>query len=156
MTIKQLSLFMENKPGHLASICKTLAATNVNIVTLSLADTQQFGIVRLIVNDCDKARDALSKAGFAVNVRDVLAVGVPDEPGGMARLLDIIGAAGVNIEYMYAFLGGKDVEHAYMIIRVGNADQEEAKLASKGLKILTQEESVLLAYLLMKETSFVE
>lgn len=135
MTIKQISLFMENKPGHLASICRTLAAAGVNIVTLSLADTQQFGIVRLIVNDCDKAKDALGKAGFAVNVRDVMAVGVRDEPGGMARLLEIIGAAGVNIEYMYAFAAHIG-EEAVLVFRFDDPEKAEKALADAGIQIV--------------------
>lgn len=135
MTIKQISLFMENKPGHLASICRTLAAAGVNIVTLSLADTQQFGIVRLIVNDCDKAKDALGKAGFAVNVRDVMAVGVRDEPGGMARLLEIIGAAGVNIEYMYAFAAHIG-EEAVLVFRFDDPEKAEKALADAGVQIV--------------------
>jgi hypothetical protein len=103
MTIKQLSLFLENKPGRLNAICRVLAEARLNIVTLSLADTQQFGIVRLIVEDWQRAQAALEAAGFVVNVRDVVAATVRDEPGGMAQVLDLVQEAGVNIEYMYAF-----------------------------------------------------
>lgn len=136
MTIKQLSIFMENKPGHLASICKTLAEANINIVTLSIADTQQFGVVRLIVDDCGKAKDALTGAGFAVNVRDVLAVGVRDEPGGMNALLGIIEKAGVNIEYMYAFAAhiGKE---AILVFRFDDAEKAEKALAEAGVQIVS-------------------
>ena len=95
MTIKQISLFMENKPGRLAAACKILRDAKINIVTLSLADTQQFGIVRLIVEDWERAKDALEKAHFAVNVHDVIAASVRDEPGGMAELLDIVEALDV-------------------------------------------------------------
>ena len=84
MTIKQISLFMENKPGRLAAACKILRDAKINIVTLSLADTQQFGIVRLIVEDWERAKDALEKAHFAVNVHDVIAASVRDDPGGRA------------------------------------------------------------------------
>lgn len=139
MTIKQISIFMENKPGHLATICKALASANVNIVTLSLADTQQFGIVRLIVNDCDKAKDVLASAGFAVNVRDVLAVGVRDEPGGMARLLEIIGAAGVNIEYMYAFAAHIG-EEAILVFRFDDPGKAEKALADAGVQIVSPDD----------------
>ena len=103
MKINQISLFLENKPGHLNAICRTLAAAQINIVTLSLADTQQFGIVRLIVEEWQKAKAVLEQAGYVVNVREVVAAAVPDKPGGMAEILDVVGQAGVNIEYMYAF-----------------------------------------------------
>lgn len=137
MTIKQISLFIENKPGHLASICKCLADAKINIVTLSLADTQQFGIVRLIVDDSEKAEQTLKAAGMAVNVRDVLAVGVRDEPGGMMALLDIIEKAGVNIEYMYAFAAhiGKE---AVLVFRFDDSAKAEAALAAAGVQVLAQ------------------
>jgi len=135
MTIKQLSLFLENKPGHLASICRTLADAKINIVTLSLADTQQFGIVRLIVDDWEKASAALKAAGMAVNVRDVLAVGVRDEPGGMTNLLSIIEKAGVNIEYMYAFAAHVGKE-AVLVFRFDDAAKAEAALAAAGVPVL--------------------
>ena len=127
MTIKQISLFLENKPGHLGSICKTLTEAKINIVTLSLADTQQFGIVRMIVNDWEKARDILSEAGFVVNVRD--------EPGGMEELLNIIGNAEVNIEYMYAFAShiGKE---AVLVFRFDNPEKAEKALEAAGRKVL--------------------
>ena len=135
MTIKQISLFLENKPGHLASICKALADARINIVTLSLADTQQFGIVRLIVDDWEKARDALTAAGFAVNVRDVLAVGVRDEPGGMNALLGVIERAGVNIEYMYAFATHVGNE-AVLVFRFDDAAKAEKALADAGVSVI--------------------
>lgn len=139
MTIKQISLFLENKPGHLASICKALADAKINIVTLSLADTQQFGIVRLIVDDWEKADAVLKAAGFAVNVRDVLAVGVRDEPGGMTALLAIIEKAGVNIEYMYAFAAHVGSE-AVLVFRFDDGAKAEAALAQAGVQILSPAE----------------
>lgn len=103
MKIKQLSLFLENKPGHLLEITRTLARAGINITTLSLADTQQFGIVRLIIKEWEKAQRVLEDAGFVTNIRDVIAVSVSDTPGGLARLLEILSGVDVNIEYMYAF-----------------------------------------------------
>jgi hypothetical protein len=122
MRIPQLSLFIENKPGHLAVPCRLLAEAGVNIVTLSLADTEQFGILRLIVRDWQRARDVLEAAGLVVATTEVLALEVPDRPGGMAELLKIFEQAGVNIEYMYAFTGrlGK---RAVLVIRVDNIDK---------------------------------
>jgi hypothetical protein len=103
MFVKQLSLFMENRSGRLAAACRALADVNVNILALSLADTADFGILRLIVNDPDAAFAALKKAGFTVVTNDVLAVEVADKPGGLATLLDVLEKSGVNVEYMYAF-----------------------------------------------------
>ena len=136
MTIKQISLFMENKPGRLAAACKILREAKINIVTLSLADTQQFGIVRLIVEDWERAKDALEKAHFAVNVHDVIAASVRDEPGGMAELLDIVEAAGVNIEYMYAF-AARHGEEAILVFRFDDLDKAEKALTAAGRDVIS-------------------
>lgn len=136
MTIKQISLFIENKPGHLGAICRTLADARVNIVTLSLADTQQFGIVRLIVDDWEKANAVLNGAGFVVNVRDVMAVVVNDEPGGLAALLDVIGKAGVNIEYMYAFADHLG-QQAVLVFRFDDLARADQALADAGIQVLS-------------------
>jgi len=103
MKIQQLSLFLENKPGHLRAICRTLAEAGINIVTLSLADTEQFGILRLIVRDWEKAKKALEQKDFVVNVTEVVATEVEDRPGGLSEILEMIEETGTNIEYMYAF-----------------------------------------------------
>ena len=100
MKIQQLAVFLQNKPGHLSGICRTLADNGVNIVTLSLADTQQFGILRLIVKDWKLAAQKLEEAGYLVQLREVVAVEVEDRPGGMRDVLEVVGAAGVNIEYV--------------------------------------------------------
>ena len=135
MTIKQISLFMENKPGRLAAACKILRDAKINIVTLSLADTQQFGIVRLIVEDWERAKEVLEKAHFAVNVHDVIAASVRDEPGGMAEILDIVEAAGVNIEYMYAF-AARHGEEAVLVFRFDNLAKAEEALTAAGRDII--------------------
>lgn len=103
MTERQISIFLENRPGQLASICRTLAKAGVNIVALSLADTADFGIVRLIVADHDKGTAALRDAGFAVSETEVVALTVPDSPGGMADLMQKLDEAGADIEYSYAY-----------------------------------------------------
>lgn len=135
MTIKQISLFLENKPGHLNSICRTLAEANINIMTLSLADTQQFGIVRLIVADWEKAKKILEEAGLVVNVRDVIAATVDDVPGGMADLLDAVGNVDVNIEYMYAFSFHTN-DKAVIIFRFDDSDKAIKALEGIGAHIL--------------------
>jgi len=135
MKIQQISLFLENKPGHLSAICRILAEAKINIVTLSLADTQQFGIVRLIVEEWERAKTVLEKAGYVVNVREVVAVTVADRPGGMAELLDVVGSAGVNIEYMYAFTFHHGQE-AVLVFRFDDPDRAIAALTAAGRNVL--------------------
>lgn len=135
MKIQQISLFLENKPGHLNAICRTLADAQLNIVTLSLADTQQFGIVRLIIEDWKKAKEVLEGAGYVVNVREVVAAAVPDRPGGMAEILDVIGKAGVNIEYMYAFTF-RHGQEAVLVFRFDNPDRAIEALKTAGRNVL--------------------
>ncbi len=131
MKIEQIAIFMENKPGHL----RTIAEAGVNIVTLSLADTQQYGILRLLTNNTEKARSALTQAGFVVNTTEVLAVEVDDKPGGLLRILDIISEGGINIEYMYAFTF-HNAENAVMVFRFDSPDKAIALLQSKGVNVL--------------------
>ncbi len=135
MKIHQISIFLENKPGRLNTICRTLAENQINIVTLSLADTQQFGIVRLIIEDWQKAQRVLEKAGYVVNVREVVAATVPDRPGGMAEILDVVSAAGVNIEYMYAFTARRGAA-AVLIFRFDNPDAAITALKAAGRDVL--------------------
>ncbi len=135
MKIQQISLFLENKPGHLNAICRTLADAHLNIVTLSLADTQQFGIVRINVEDWKKAKEVLEAAGYVVNVREVVAAAVPDRPGGMTEILDIIGKVGVNIEYMYAFTF-RHGEEAVLVFRFDNPDRAIEALRTAGREVL--------------------
>ena len=140
MTVKQISAFLENKPGALAAFTKTLQNSGIDLRALSLAETKDFGIARLVVDDVFHAVNVLKEANFVASLTSVLAVAVPDEPGGLDKLLQIFADAAVNIEYMYAFIGGKDTKHAYMIFRVADTRSAEGKLAGKGLKILTQDD----------------
>ena len=103
MKIHQLSVFVENRPGHLIAPCRLLAEAGINIVTLALAETQQYGILRLIVRDWQQARDLLQAGGFRVTITEVLAVQVADRPGGLVEVLTPISDQGLNVEYMYAF-----------------------------------------------------
>ncbi|MBO7710449.1 MAG: acetolactate synthase [Lachnospiraceae bacterium] len=140
MSIKQISVFLENRPGKLQQMTSVLAAHNVDMRALSVAETKDFGIARLVVDDAYTAVNILKEADFVASLTSVLAVAVPDEPGGLDKLLHIFSDAQVNIEYMYAFIGGKDTKHAYMIFRVADTKAAEAKLTGKGLKIMTQED----------------
>ena len=116
MTASQISIFLENKPSQLAGICKALAKAEVNIVALSLADTSDFGIVRLIVADYAKGCEALRAAGFAVTETEVVTMTVPDTPGGMADLMQRLDDAGADIEYSYAYAIGPG-EKAVLVFR---------------------------------------
>jgi len=134
MKIRQLSVFVENKPGRLRAPCEALAQAGRNIITLSLADTHQYGILRMIVPDWQQAKDVLERAGFVVNVTEVLAIEVPDHPGGLADVLRVIEEASINVEYMYAFSQRRN-EKAMLVFRFENADTAVAALAGCDLKI---------------------
>lgn len=127
MTVKQISIFLENKPGQLAQICKTLAEADINIATLSLADTTDFGIVRMIVDDHVRGCQILRNAGFAVSETDVVMVTVPDSPGGMAALTEKLDRAGADIEYSYAYALGQG-EKAILVFRFKDNDKAIAAL----------------------------
>ena len=118
----------------------TLAAHNIDMRALALAEASDFGIVRLIVDDVYAAATVLKENGFVHNITSVLCVCIPDEPGGLNKVLQLLSAAGVNVEYMYAFLGGKTVDQAYMIVRVQDRKAAAAALRSKGIRVVDQEE----------------
>lgn len=136
MKIRQIAIFLENKPGHLKSICRRLAEADISINTLSLADTRQYGILRLLTGEWEKTRDLLSSAGFVVNVTEVLAVEVEDKPGGLLHILDIINDHGINIEYMYAFTFHHG-EKAIMVFRFDDPDKAIATLQEENIKVLS-------------------
>ena len=139
MKVNQIAVFLQNKPGCLGDICRTLADANVNIVTLSLADTQQFGILRLLVPDWKNTAAILEKAGFVVQVSEVVAAEIDDKPGGMSRVVDIVTKAGVNIEYAYAFTAHSGAD-AVLIFRFDNTDAAVAALDAAGVKTLSDVE----------------
>lgn len=140
MSIKQISVFVENKPGALYALTAVLAQGQIDMRALSLAETKDFGIVRLIVDDLYKATTLLKDAGYVHSLTPVVGVAIPDVPGGLNRVLQVLTDARVNVEYMYAFLGGKDVDHAYMIFRVADDKAAEAALAARGIQTLSQEQ----------------
>ncbi|MBR2764520.1 MAG: acetolactate synthase [Blautia sp.] len=144
MSIKQISVFLENKPGTLNRMTAALSEGRVDMRALSVAETKDFGIARMIVDDVFNAMNVLKEADFVASLTPVLAYEIPDETGGLNKLLGYFTDAQVNIEYMYAFLGGKDAKHAYMIFRVADTKAAEAALAGKGLKAVSQEEIALI------------
>ena len=137
MKLHQIAVFLQNKPGHLSGICRTLADENINIVTLSLADTQQFGILRLIIEDWERAAKILEQAGYLVQIREVVATEVDNRPGGMADILEIISKANLNVEYVYAF-AFRHHHCAVLIFRFDDPDRAIAALKTAGLNVLSK------------------
>lgn len=133
--VKQVSIFLENRAGRLYEVSNTLARNKLNIRALSIADTSDFGILRLIMNDPDRAIDILKKESYTVSATDVLAIEVDDNPGGLAKILGIFDENKINIEYMYAFLG-KLPEKAIMIFRFDNNKLVLEKLKTKDVKFI--------------------
>jgi hypothetical protein len=139
MKIHQLSLFLENKPNQLSEPCRLLAEAGIDIRTLTLADTEQFGILRLIVSDWERGAKALQEAGYVVNVTQVVAVEVPDRPGGLVELLEVFRKTDINIEYMYAFTFGHG-ETAVLIFRFDNPDVAIERLQAAGVSLVGSSE----------------
>ena len=140
MSVKQISVFLENRPGCLHEMTKVLADSNIDLRGLSLAETSEFGIVRLIVDDVLGTATVLKDAGFVSSLTDVIAVEVPNVPGGLNKVLEILHGEKINIEYMYAILGNKKSESAYMIFRVNDNEKATAALNNSGIKIMEPSE----------------
>ena len=140
MSIKQISIFLENKPGALYAMTGVLAQHNVDMRALSLAETKDFGIVRLIVDNVYEATTVLKDAGYVHSITPVVGVAIPDVPGGLNRVLQVLSNAKINVEYMYAFLGGKQANSAYMIFRIQDVDAAEQALAQRDIKVLDQDQ----------------
>ena len=132
MKVKQLSLFLENKPGSLSGPVKLLAKAKLNILTLCIADTQQFGILRFVVRDWEKAKQVLEKDGFVMKVSDLVAIEVADEPGGLADILETVERVQVNLEYMYGFTLRKEGK-GVLAFRFDDPDRAIAALQKKGI-----------------------
>ncbi len=135
MAVRQLSVFMENKPGILANLAKILAEGNVNLKAMTVADTKDFGIARMIVDDVDKALVILSGAGQTAKVREVCGFIVPDEVGGLAKVLQILADAGISVEYMYAIITS-DSDRAHIVARVDDNEAAEKILTENGIELL--------------------
>ncbi len=141
MTVNQLSVFIENRPGSLAAFASLLRENNIDLRALSIADVEDYGILRVIVSDIHKASLALKDANYVFKITPVLAVPLQDEPGSLADALDVLGQAGINIEYLYAFVG-RQQDKAYVIFRVRDTDIEKAAqaLSKAGCAPISQEE----------------
>lgn len=136
MKIRQLSLFLENRPGQLRVPCKVLGDAGIDILTMSLADTQQFGILRLVVKDWQRAKQVLEAAGQVVNVTDLLALDVPDRAGGLAEVLEIFERTGLGVEYMYAFTLRERGRSATLLFRLEDPDAAAVKLQAAGVALV--------------------
>lgn len=138
MEVKQISVFVENKAGKLAELTEYLHKQNIDMRALSIAETQDFGIVRMIVDDAYATSCTLKEAGYVASITPVLAVEIPDEPGSLFQILKVLGEGGVNLEYMYAFLTRKEAT-AYMVLRVEDNGKAADILSRKGIHTISQD-----------------
>ena len=137
MAIKQLTVFVENKKGSMVTVTDILSQNDVNIRALSIAETKDFGILRLIVNDNNTAMTALADKDYLVKAIDVVGVKIGDAPGKLTTALDVLDKAGINVEYLYAFMARTE-KHAYVVLRVGDNEKAEAALENAGYHLITE------------------
>ena len=137
MTIKQLTVFVENKQGALVEVTELLAANGIDMRALSIADTKEFGILRLIVDETEKAADVLQKSGFVATITPVIGVKISDQPGKLSAALTALDKAGVNVEYLYAFLS-RTPRHAYVVFRVSDNDKALAALEAAAFHTVSE------------------
>ena len=137
MAIKQLTVFVQNRKGSIVSVTDILAKNDINIRALSIAETEDFGILRLIVNDEQKAEKVLGENGHLIKIVDVVGVKIGDEPGRLTSALDVLDKADINTEYLYAFMARTE-KHAYVVLRVENNNDAEAALKNAGFKLITE------------------
>ena len=136
MAINQLNVFVENKQGALVEITSALAKSEINIRALSIADTEEFGILRLIVNDTDTATEMLEELGYLIKITPVVGVKIGDEPGKLSKALEVLDKEKINMEYLYAFMARTE-RHAYVVLRVADNSHAESALEAAGFHIIT-------------------
>ena len=139
MGVKQISVFLENRPGALCEMTRVLGENAIDMRAFSLAETSDFGIARVIVDEVYKTTTVLKEAGFINSVSSVLAVAIPDVPGGLSGVLKVLKEAEVNVEYIYAFVGGRK-DSAYMILKVADDAKAEQAMRTAGVRLVEQEE----------------
>ena len=137
MAIKQLTVFIQNKKGTVVSVTDILSKNSINLRALSIAETQDFGILRLIVNDEKAAETVLSENGYLIKVIDVVGVKIGDEPGKLTAALDVLDKADINVEYLYAFMARTE-KHAYVVLRVEDNEVAEKALTDAGFKMISE------------------
>ena len=136
MSLKQLNVFVENKQGALVNITDALAKSEINIRALSIADTEEFGILRLIVNDTDTASEMLEELGYLIKITEVVGVKIGDQPGKLSKALEVLDENSINMEYLYAFMSRTE-KHAYVVLRVADNEKAEAALENAGFHLIT-------------------
>ena len=141
MTINQISVFLENKSGRIAEVTRVLAEAGINLRAMTIADTADFGILRIIANNYEKAREVLEANEFTTRVTRVLGIEVSDEPGGLYKIMKLFKDNGVNIEYLYAFLSSSG-QGAYVVLRVADNAAAEKTLTDAGYNILADEDAI--------------
>ena len=139
MSVNQISVFLENRPGALKAMTGVLAESHIDMRAFSLAESSDFGIARIIVDNIDRTTAVLKEAGFVHSITPVIGVALSDTPGGLDRILSVLSAAQVNVEYMYAFLGGRE-NAAYMIFRVADNEKATQVLEEQGIKLVEPDE----------------
>lgn len=139
MSIHQISVFLENRAGQLAEITRILAENHIDMRAISIAETADYGVLRMIVDDSEKATSILLSHGFILSMTPVLAVSVPDQPGGLAPVLSMLAEVGIDIEYMYSLFTHQD-GHAYMVFRVSDEAKFISQLEAHGMKTVTNQE----------------
>ncbi len=139
MSVKQISVFVENKTGKLAEVTRYIADNNINMKALSVADTHDFGILRIICEDHESAVKVLKDGGYVIAETEVLAVEIPDRPGSLAEILEVLVKADIAVEYTYAFLSVKNIGHAYMIFRVDDNINAKTALVNEGFNVVNKE-----------------
>ena len=137
MAIKQITVFIQNKRGTVVSVTDILSKNNINLRALSIAETQDFGILRLIVNDAEAAQKALEENGYLIKTIDVVGVKSGDAPGKLTAALDVLDKANINVEYLYAFMARTE-KHAYVVLRVEDNEEAESILTDAGFKMITE------------------
>ncbi len=142
MSIKQISVFLENKPGSLSAMTDILAKNNVNMLALTLAETEDFGIARIIADNIYDATTVLKDAGYVHSLTPVLGVAIPNVPGGLNKVLNALDDADINVEHLYAFNGKNPHSHAYVIIRVKDNSAATSALAEKGIRLVDQDQLI--------------
>lgn len=137
MAIKQLTVFVPNRKGEIVSVTDILAKKGINLRALSIAETEDFGILRLIVSDVETAEKVLSEQGYLIKIVDVVGVKIGDAPGKLTAALDVLDKADINVEYLYAFMARTE-KHAYVVLRVENNEQAENELENAGFHLITE------------------
>lgn len=139
MSVKQVSILIQNEEGSLATVTKILADEGIDLRAMSIADTENYGILRLIVDDTDRAVNVLNGSGFPARIKELVAFAIPDRPGGLAYVLSVLGNNDINIEYIYALIT-RDIGNAYTVMRVEDNEYTEKVLAENGIRILSEED----------------